>query len=84
MKKGTWERNPSKYGGGGELYRVGKIILASVFWEGGSRDAVDHKPWAVGLELPSIKRLDVRYATIDEAKARAEHAVETWFKWVSP
>lgn len=75
-----WERQLGRYQSG-EDCKVGKVIVATAHYSGFVSRG-DDKVYVVGVLLPGIKSPTERYRTIEEAKARAEHAVSTWFRWV--
>lgn len=74
-----WEKQTGRHQLG-EWLSVGKIVVGSAFYSGTkSRD--DPRKYAVSITLPGIKNPEQHYETLDEAKARLERAVATWFKW---
>lgn len=77
--QGVWERQTGPYQNG-ENYRLGKVIVGSAFYASGSRD--ESAKFKCECLLPGIKQSDIRYTTIDEAKARLERMVAAWFSWV--
>lgn len=76
---GTWEKQTGNYQHG-ENYRVGKVVVGSAFYKSTTRD--DPLKYAVQIYLPGIKNPDDRYMDIEQAKARLERAVATWFRWL--
>lgn len=79
MMEMKWDRQTGQYQHG-EWLRVGKVIVGSVFYSG-TRGRDDPRKYAVNIMLPGIKPPTDHYVTIDEAKARLEHMVATWFSW---
>lgn len=77
--QGKWERQTHQYSYG-ENYRIGKVIVASAFYQSGSRN--EPTKYVVRVDLPGIKSPTDLYTNIEDAKARAERAVATWFKWL--
>lgn len=76
---GKWERQAHKYSDG-ENYRVGKIVVGSAFYSSTTRG--DPAKYAVQIELPGIRQPTDWYVNIEDAKARVERAVATWFRWL--
>lgn len=77
---GKWERQTGAYQFG-ENYRIGKVIVGCAFYDG-SASRNDPAKYAIELYLPSIKRPSDTYTNIEDAKARLERAVATWFRWL--
>lgn len=76
----TWERTAGQYNYGDTCY-AGKVPVGSVYQPSVSRGQTP--PWRAGIKLPGItlKEGATDFATKDEAKARVERAVRTWFAW---
>jgi hypothetical protein len=73
-----WKNNEKQYSSGGKNLFLGKYCVASVGWDGANW--TDEK-WIVYLDLPGLKSpLEKQYKRIEDAKARAEQAVETWIE----
>lgn len=78
--KGEWTPKTGRLENG-ENYRIGRIIVGEVSWSATrSKDAP--KKWGIHIALPCIKSPTDRYTNIDDAKARVERAVRTWFSWL--
>jgi len=81
--KGVWEPQTGRHESG-ESYRIGKIIVGSAGYNG-ARSKGDPLAYRATIDLPGIalKKGTTAFATIEEAKARTEAAVATWFKWLT-
>ena len=77
--KGKWEKQTGEYQWG-EDYRIGKIIAGSAQHVSGSRD--EPPKFGAFYFLPGIKTPNDRFTSIEDAKARVERGVSTWFKWL--
>lgn len=78
---GIWQHRQAKYTATDE-YVIGKVAVATAFYDGmGPRD--DPNKYRCECLLPGIKRVAERFATIEEAKARAERQVAAWFGFLS-
>jgi hypothetical protein len=75
-----WEKQTGKHQLG-EWCRVGKVIIGSAGWYGGTKG--ETKNYGCRCDLPGIKQPVEQYATIEEAKARLERMVAAWFKWTT-
>lgn len=75
-----WVDNPQRFSTG-KLCMLGKVSVASVYWEQGSRGEIDRKPWAVLIHMPGMAHPTQRYGTQEAAQERAERALKTWFEW---
>ncbi|MEZ2132495.1 MULTISPECIES: hypothetical protein [unclassified Sinorhizobium] len=76
---GAWERQTGKHQLG-ENFRIGKVVVGAAFYSSTTRD--DPLKYAVRVDLPGIKNPTDRYTNIEDAKARLERAVATWFRWL--
>lgn len=79
MRQGKWERQTGKYSWG-ENYRIGKIVVGRAEHVSGSRD--EPTKFRAVFELPSMKQPEQRFTDIEEAKARVERGVASWFNWL--
>ncbi|MBD9542925.1 hypothetical protein IB276_26110 [Ensifer sp. ENS04] len=77
---GQWERQTHQYSCG-ENYRIGKVIVGSAFYKSGPRD--EPAKYALCINLPGIKSPEQLYTNIEDAKARLERVVATWFRWIN-
>lgn len=78
--KGEWIQQTGQHMSG-EGYRIGKVFVGSAYYSAlTSRD--DPLRYRCRIDLPGMKQPQEAYTTIDEAKARLERAVATWFRWV--
>lgn len=77
----VWSPNTASYGSG-EIATIGRVKVGSVFWHGSSRN--NPLVWRAAINLPGItlKEGTTDFADIEEAKARLERAVATWFAWL--
>lgn len=75
-----WEKQTGKHQLG-EWARLGKVIIGSVGWYGGSNG--DTKHYGCHCDLPGIKQTAERYASIEEAKARLDRMVKSWLTWIN-
>lgn len=80
---GVWERQTGKYASG-EDYRIGKVVVGSAGFSG-TVSKGDPLRYVASVALPgiSMKTGTNHFASIEEAKARTEAAVATWFKWLA-
>lgn len=80
---GIWEMQTGRHESG-ENYRIGKIVVGSAGYNGtrSKGDPLTHRAY---LLLPGITMKDGtdRFPNMEEAKARLEAAVATWFRWLS-
>lgn len=79
IKRGVWERQTGQYQWG-ESYRIGKVVVGRAQHVSGSRD--EPPKFGAYYDLPGIKTPDDRYTNVEDAKARVERGVATWFKWL--
>ncbi len=79
--RGQWEKMTGAYELG-EKYRIGKIVVASAFYDGGEPKGSKDK-YRAATNLPGIKKPAGKYPTLEEAKERAEKLVEAWFGFLS-
>jgi len=77
--EGKWEKQTGNYQWG-ENYRIGTVIVGRAQHISGSRG--EPTKFGAYYDLPGIKSPADRFATIEEAKARVERGVSTWFKWL--
>lgn len=77
--QGAWETQTGKYQWG-EDFRIGRIVVASAHHVSGSRD--EPTKFGVTIHLPGIRSPTDRYTSLEDAKARAERAVNVWFSWL--
>lgn len=80
MTNGKWEKQTGKHQLG-EWLRVGRVVVGDAGWYGGSKG--ETKNYGCRCMLPGIKQPEEKYATLDEAKARLERMVNTWFMWTA-
>lgn len=80
--QGKWERQTGKYQSG-ENYVIGKICVGSASYASVSKN--EPAKYRAFLELPGLKMSEgsTDFSTIEQAKARVERAVNTWFSWLS-
>lgn len=78
---GKWEKQTAKYASG-ENYRVGKVVVGSAGYSATVSKSEPNK-YECHCLLPGIKQAGEKYATLDEAKARLERMVSTWFMWTA-
>jgi hypothetical protein len=72
-----WKNVTGKYSSGEDGF-LGKWCVATVGWDGVNRT---NDKWIVFLHLPGLKsRLKQQYKEIEDAKKRAQQAVDNWIK----
>lgn len=77
----NWEKQTGKYASGEQL-RIGKVIVGSAGYDPIGPKS-DPNKYNCHCLLPGIKQAAERYATLEEAKARLERMVNTWFMWTA-
>jgi hypothetical protein len=79
---GKWVKQTRQHQNG-EDYVLGKVTVGSASYNA-LRSREDPLAYRAFIILPGIqlKAGTADFATIEEAKARVEAAVSTWFKWV--
>lgn len=79
--QGKWVRNTGRYASG-EFYKIGKIKVGS--WFNPTVSKGQPQIYRAVCDLPGItlKEGTTDFATAEEAKARLERAVATWFRWL--
>lgn len=82
MTPPKYEWKPYNGRSGGSVLWAGRVRLCHVAWSALNRE--ETKPWRVEVFLPGIKPKEGtdRFATPEEAKARAEQIANTWFEWL--
>ena len=78
---GKWEKQTGKYAFG-EDYRVGRVVVGSAS-HSATVSKGDPNKYDCCCLLPGIRQPANRYATLDDAKARLERMVNTWFMWTA-
>lgn len=73
---------PKRYRGAGEDLYIGKVLVGSWYCPLGAKGEVTK--YRAQLNLPGLHMRDdsVDFPDAEQAKARLERAVDTWFKWL--